>query len=186
MRSLTNSAVLVLNASFEPVSICAGRRALTLIVKDAAVIQEHTGREVYRGIMFPSVIRLKRYTYIPTRMQVTTRKNILARDHYMCQFCDKRLPAGELTLDHIIPESKGGPSSWSNLIACCSPCNRKKADRTPEEAGMTLRHRPRPATIHTARHLLRNMGADSSMWQKYLFYDSNESSHVTRGTAETA
>ncbi len=95
MRTLANTAVLVLNASFEPVSICAGRRALTLIVKDAAVVQEHTGKEVHTGIMFPSVIRLKRYTYIPTRMQVMTRKNILARDHYSCQYCDVKLPAGE-------------------------------------------------------------------------------------------
>lgn len=186
MRSVTNSAVLVLNASFEPVSICAGRRALTLIVKEAAVIQEHTGREVYRGIMFPSVIRLKKYTYIPTRMQVTTRKNILARDHYMCMYCDKRLPAGELTLDHVMPESRGGASSWSNLVACCASCNRRKADKTPEEAGMMLRHRPRPATIHTSRVILRNMGADSDQWRKYLFFDSQESSHVTRGTTETA
>lgn len=186
MRNATNKAVLVLNNSFEPISIAAARRALTLIVKGSAIVQEHTGQEVYRGIMFPSVIRLTRYTYIPVRMQVTTRKNILSRDHYSCQYCDVRLPAGELTLDHVMPESRGGKASWENLVACCSKCNRKKADRTPEEAGMTLRRRPRPSNIHTARHVLRNMGADSDVWKKYLFYDNSESSHVTRGTAETA
>jgi 5-methylcytosine-specific restriction endonuclease McrA len=126
------------------------------------------------------VIRLKRYAYVPSRMQVLTRKNILARDHYMCQYCDTRLPAGELTLDHIIPESKGGPGTWDNLVACCRTCNRKKADMSLEECGMTLRRRPRPATIHTSRSILRNMGADDPKWRQYLFYDSAETSGVHR------
>jgi 5-methylcytosine-specific restriction endonuclease McrA len=181
MRNATNQACLVLNASYEAISICQARRALTLVVKDAAVIQEHTGREVHRGIMFPSVIRLKRYTYVPTRIQVLTRKNILSRDHCMCQYCDKKLPAGELTLDHVIPQSKGGPSTWDNLVAACSGCNRKKANKTLEESGMRLRRRPRPANVHTSRHILRSMGAEDERWQKYLFYDSTESSAVSRG-----
>lgn len=183
MRNAMNQAVLVINAYHEPISICQARRAMTLIVKEAAVIQEDIGREIYPGIMFPSVIRLRKYTYIPPRMQVTTRKNILARDNYMCMYCDVRLPAAELTLDHIIPESRGGPASWQNLVSCCSKCNRRKADRTPEEAGMMLRRKPRPATIHTAKHLLRSMGADDPKWKPYLFYDSKEHAHVTRGVA---
>ena len=82
MINVNNSGVLVLNQAFEPVSICALRRALTMIVKQTADIQEDLGFEVYRGIPRPTVIRLKRYRYIPVRMQVLTRKNILLRDRH--------------------------------------------------------------------------------------------------------
>lgn len=181
MRSAINQAVLVLNASFEAVNVVQVRDAFRYIVKDKAVIQEDTGIECRPGLMFPLVVRLKDMAKIPHRMQLVSRKNILSRDHYMCQYCDRKFPAGELTLDHVMPESRGGPSSWDNLVACCGPCNRKKADRTPEEAGMMLLRRPRPATIHTSRHLMRNMGSDSPAWQKYMYYDSAEHSSVHRG-----
>src|ERR1700693_6598573 len=95
-------AVLVLSASFEPISICGVRRALTLIVKDKAVIQEDHGIEAYRGIPFPSVLRLKNFAYIPVRTQILTRKNILIRDRWQCQYCGKSLKSADLTLDHII------------------------------------------------------------------------------------
>ena len=138
MRSAIHSPVLVLNASYEPLHVCAARRALTLIVKDAAHIQEHAGREVHAGIMFPTVIRLKAYRKVPHRAQVLTRRNILVRDGYQCQYCGSTFSAMELTLDHVIPRSRGGLSTWENLVACCSADNRRKADRTPEEAGMPL------------------------------------------------
>lgn len=182
MAAVVNAPVLVLNASFEAINIVQARRAFNYLVNGKAVVQEDTGQEFRDGLMFPLVVRLKEFTKIPHRMQVLTRKNILIRDHYQCQYCDVRLPAGELTLDHIIPESKGGPGSWENLVACCQRCNRKKADKSLEESGMTLRRRPRPATVHTSRAIMRNMGADSPAWQKYLFYDSPESHLVTRGT----
>lgn len=181
--SQMSQGVLVLNASFEAINIVQTRRAFIYIVNDKAVVQEDTGKEFRDGIMFPLVVRLKEFAKIPHRMQVLTRKNILSRDHYMCQYCDRKFSAQELTLDHIVPQSKGGPSSWENLVAACSSCNRRKADKSLEECGMTLRRRPRPATIHTSRALLRNMGADSPSWQKYLFYDSKENHHVTRGVA---
>jgi 5-methylcytosine-specific restriction endonuclease McrA len=138
MRSAIHNPVLVLNASYEPLHICAARRALVLVVKDAAHIQEHAGREAHAGIMFPTVIRLKTYRKVPHRVQLLTRKNILVRDGYRCQYCGKTFSAMQLTLDHVVPRSKGGPSTWENLVACCSADNRRKADRTPEEADMPL------------------------------------------------
>jgi hypothetical protein len=181
MRHATNAAVLVLNASFEPVSICQARRALTLVVKERAVIQEDAGSEVHPGILFPLVIRLKTQTWVPYRVQMLNRKNILMRDRHRCQYCDRKMHPGDLTLDHVIPRSKGGPNTWENLVACCGPCNKRKADRTPEEAGMLLLRRPRPATVHTSRHILRGMGAEDKVWQKYLFFDSSHSEYVTQG-----
>ena len=172
MRNAVNSAVLVLNSSFEAISIRSARRALTLVVKDRAVIQEHTGQEIYPGIYMPSVIRLKEFRYIPVRVQIVSRKNIFLRDRNICQYCGKHLHSSLLTLDHIVPRSKGGRDTWDNLVACCPTCNRKKADMSLEECGMVLLHKPRPSSIHTSRFILKSMGAEDERWRPYLYFDS--------------
>jgi len=170
--NLMTKPTLVLNSSFEPISIRSARRALTLVVKDRAVIQEHTGHEVYPGIHMPSVIRLKEFRYIPVRVQDLSRKNIFLRDRNTCMYCGVVFHPSKLTLDHILPQSRGGANSWQNLVSACQFCNRKKADRTPEEAGMTLLHKPRPASIHTSRFILKSMGAEDEKWRPYLYFDS--------------
>lgn len=176
-----NKATLVLNSSFEPISIRSCRRALTLVCKDRAVIQEHTGQEIYPGIMFPSVIRLKEFRYIPVRVQILSRKNIFLRDRNTCMYCGVVFHPSKLTLDHIVPRAQGGKDSWSNLVACCQFCNRYKADRTPEEAGMKLIHKPRAASIHTSRFILKSLGEEDPLWRAYLYFDSKEDSkYVTR------
>ena len=76
----------------------------------------------------------------------------------------------ELTLDHVIPKSRGGNSNWDNLVACCKRCNNRKGSRTPEEAGMKLARLPRPFSLHTSRHLMRLLGKSDDQWRKYLFY----------------
>lgn len=182
MRNATNSPVLVLNASFEAIAICASRRALALVVKDTALVLEHDGREVRAGIMFPTVIRLKEYKKIPHRVQVLTRKNLLARDNHECQYCGEAFSAWDLTLDHVVPRSKGGPATWENLVACCGPCNRRKGNMSCEEAGMPLLRRPRPVSIHTSRGILRAHGETERTWQRYLFYDNEGSKqHMMQG-----
>jgi 5-methylcytosine-specific restriction endonuclease McrA len=118
----------------------------------------------------PSVIRLLQYHRIPYQARALSRKNILIRDRHTCQFCGATLPASELTLDHIVPRSQGGKSSWENLVACCYPCNNRKGDRTPEEAEMELLRPPRAFNLHTNRHLMRLMANGDSRWRKYLFF----------------
>lgn len=172
MRNAMHSPVLVLNASYEPLHICAARRALVLIVKDAAIIQDHLGREVHAGIMFPSVIRLKTYRKVPHRVQELTRKNILVRDGHQCQYCGETFSAMVLTLDHVIPRSRGGLSTWENLVACCGDCNRRKANMTPEEANMPILRRPRPASLFTARGIMRAEASTNKVWQRYLYFDN--------------
>ena len=167
---LQKTSVLVLNASYEPISICGARRAVSLVVKEAAHIEHDAGREVYAGIMLPTVIRLKRYRKVPCRVQVLTRKNVLLRDRNTCQYCLEVLPSAELTLDHVLPRSRGGLSTWENLVAACGYCNREKADRTPEEACMPLQRRPRPVTLHTARGILRQHGEHVKDWRQYLYF----------------
>jgi len=165
--------VLVLNASYEPINICAARRALVLILKGVASAEEETGADVHsprHRVRIPSVIRLLEYRRIPHQTRALSRKNILMRDRYTCQYCHRTMPSGELTLDHVIPRSRAGETTWENLVACCHPCNNRKGNRTPDEAGMRLARLPRPFSLHTSRHLMRLMGKADDQWRKYLFY----------------
>ena len=134
--------VLVLNASYEPINICAARRALVLVLKGVASAEEDVAARhpfgARRRLRLPSVIRLLEYRRIPHQTRALSRKNILMRDRYTCQYCHRIMPSGELTLDHVIPRSRAGESAWENLVACCHPCNNRKGNRTPEEAGMKL------------------------------------------------
>ena len=165
--------VLVLNATFEPINVTAVRRALVLMLKGVAQAEElhqnevHSATHVHR---VPSVIRVLAYRHIPQQTRALSRKNILLRDRNTCQFCGSVFPAAELTLDHVVPRSRGGSSSWENLVACCYQCNNRKGDRTPEEAGIQLARRPRPFTLYTSRQLMRLIGPRDEKWRKYLFY----------------
>jgi 5-methylcytosine-specific restriction endonuclease McrA len=165
--------VLVLNASYEPINICAARRALVLVLKGVASAEEHATNTVHSArhtLPMPSVIRLLEYRRIPMQTRALSRKNILMRDRYTCQYCLKTSPSGELTLDHVIPRSRHGETTWENLVACCHYCNNKKGNRTPEEAGMKLARAPRPFSLHTSRHLMRLLAKSDDQWRKYLFY----------------
>jgi 5-methylcytosine-specific restriction endonuclease McrA len=164
--------VLVLNASYEPINVCGARRALVLLLKGVASLEEHSAQHVYSSrhtMRMPSVIRLLEYRRIPHQSRALSRKNILMRDRYTCQYCQATQSAGEMTLDHVIPRSRGGGSSWENLVACCHRCNNRKGNRTPEEAGMPLLRQPRPFNLHTSRHLMRLLARSDEQWRKYLF-----------------
>jgi 5-methylcytosine-specific restriction endonuclease McrA len=169
----TRQAVLQISAAMEPMAFCSARRALTLVIKGKAFVIEEQDRQVRPGMAYPSVIRLAEYRHIPHKMQVLSRKNILLRDRHICQYCGVKFHPSVLTLDHVIPQSRGGKDTWENLVACCGPDNRKKGDKTPEEAGMMLLHKPRPATINTARYIMRCTGVDHPQWKKYLYTESD-------------
>lgn len=165
--------VLVLNASYEPINICAARRALVLVLKGVAAPEEHGVVHVHSArqtVRVPSVIRLLEYRRIPHQTRALSRKNILMRDRYTCQYCHKILPSTELTLDHVVPRSRAGETTWENLVACCHSCNNRKGSRTPDEAGMRLARAPRPFSLHTSRHLMRLLGKGEDQWRKYLFF----------------
>jgi 5-methylcytosine-specific restriction endonuclease McrA len=171
--AIMQDPVLVLNATFEPINVTAVRRAMALMIKGVAQAEEIHHTQVHsasRSLPVPSVIRLLAYRHIPQQTRALSRKNILLRDRNTCQFCSRMLPASELTLDHVMPRSRGGRSSWENLVACCYKCNNSKGDRTPEEAGFALARRPRPFNLHTSRQLMRLIGNKDEKWRKYLFY----------------
>ena len=180
--NLMRKPVLQLNSCLEPIRIIWARKALTLVTKGKAIVVVHTDREIYPGIFMPSVIRLLEYKYVPIRMQTVTRKNIFMRDGYKCLYCGKGSSGEGLELDHVMPKSRGGKSSWENLVSSCRRCNARKNDRTPEEAEMPLLHRPLPQTIHTPRFILKALGAEIKSWDRFLFNDSNgEQRLVARG-----
>ena len=177
--NVMRKAVLQLNTSREPLRIISVRHALKLVTKGKAKVLVPTDIEIYPGIFVPSVIHLIEYAKVPYRRPIASRKNIFVRDGYRCLYCGKK--DGVLELEHIIPKSKGGPSTWDNLCAACHSCNQKKRDRTPEEAGMMLIHRPLPATVHTSRFVIKQLGAEVKAWDKYLWNDSEgEQKFVTR------
>ena len=170
--NLMRKPTLLLNAAFEPIRIISARRALTMLCKGVVTVEVPTNIEVHCGITLPSVVRLLHYRFVPVRLQVTTRKNIILRDGGRCMYCGHPFRSEDLTLDHIVPRSRGGSNEWHNLVACCKKDNHRKGDMTPEEAGMRLIHRPLPQNINTPRFLLRSMGSEVEHWRKYLWHDN--------------
>ncbi len=168
-----HAPVLVLNASYEPINVCAARRAIVLVLKGVAMTEEENGHFLHAArlaIRVPSVIRLLEYRRIPHQTRALSRKNILLRDRNSCQYCGEILASSDLTLDHVVPRSRGGLSTWENLVACCHSCNRRKGNQLPMEANMKLIREPRAFNLHTSRHIMRLLGHSDAKWRKYLFY----------------
>ncbi len=138
LTETVSGRVLVLNATFEPINVCSIRRAIVLLLKQKAEVVERGSWELHSestSITRPVVIRLVSYVHVPRTAQrrKITRRAVFARDGWTCQYCGSR---SNLTVDHVIPRSKGGSSSWENIVASCAPCNRRKGDRLPLQAGM--------------------------------------------------
>ncbi|MEM1334513.1 MAG: HNH endonuclease, partial [Actinomycetota bacterium] len=131
-------SALVLNASYEPLSVVSARRAACLVLADKADVVESSGapmRSVSRSVPRPSVIRLRYMVKVPfVRVAALSRRAVFARDDHRCQYCGDRADS----IDHVMPRSRGGQHSWDNVVAACRPCNLGKRDRTPEEAGLRL------------------------------------------------
>ncbi len=134
---------LVLNASFEPLATVSPRRAVVLVMQDKAVVEQaHPGLRFHAAaleIPVPRVIRLCRYVRVPFRQRAPwSRRGVLVRDRHRCAYCGRRAT----TVDHVVPRSRGGQDTWLNTVAACAADNHRKADRTPEQAGMRLLVRP--------------------------------------------
>lgn len=161
------SKVLVLNASYEPLNITSWRRAIVLLLKGKAEQLEYHTTAISTRFPKPTVIRLRYYVRVPYKEIPLTRRNILERDAQTCQYCAFR--GDNLTLDHVIPRSRGGGESWDNLVAACVRCNVHKGNRTPEEAQMPLLSRPRRphSSLHfeIARYIRSGRNVE---WRKYV------------------
>ena len=133
--------VLVLNASYEPLNITSWRRAVVMVLKGKAEGLEHEERNLRQDFLAPTVIRLRQFVRIPFKELPLTRRNVFQRDHHTCQYCGYR--GDKLSIDHVIPRSRGGQDTWENVTTACIRCNVRKGNRTPKEAEMPLNSVPR-------------------------------------------
>jgi 5-methylcytosine-specific restriction endonuclease McrA len=166
---MINFPVLVLNQNYEPLNVCRVRRAVVLLQDGRAEMLEngvgfiHT---THLDFPIPSVIRLGYMIKRPRPQRKMTRFEIFQRDNFICQYCGRK--TGQLTLDHVIPRYRGGEHSWENVVSACIPCNRRKAGRTPAEAGMKLLHIPAPPRGDRFFYIPHRYRQSQSQWQKYL------------------
>jgi 5-methylcytosine-specific restriction endonuclease McrA len=168
-RAVRSGRVLVLNATYEPINVCTVRRAAVLVLKSRAEILEHSDWSLHAESLTlprPLVIRLTAYVKIPrdAHRRKITRRAVFARDRWTCQYCG--VERSNLTVDHVVPRSKGGGSAWNNIVTCCAPCNRRKGDRLPGQVGMKPRRKPRAPNatvfIHVATPVI------PPVWEQYL------------------
>jgi len=161
--------VLVLNSSFQPLSVCQVKRAVILILEGKAEMVEngmgyiHTVRNDFP---LPTVIRLDYMIKKPSHRNKLTRMGVFRRDNYTCQYCGKESQL--LTIDHVIPRHRGGQHLWENVTSACPKCNHRKAGRTPEEASMKLVRRPFEPKNYGDFYLPHRFTRGLPVWQKYL------------------
>jgi len=139
--------VLVLNSDYTPINVTTVIRGFVLVSKGKAEILKSSDNPIiagYQTFVRPVIIRLLNYVRYRVKNLKINRNRVFKRDNHQCVYCGSKR---SLTIDHVVPKSKGGNNSWANLVTCCSPCNRKKGDKTPEEANMKLQIRPYEPTL---------------------------------------
>ncbi len=187
---MLSQGVLVLNKNWVAVHVCSVRRAVSLVVQDCARIiaddyqiydfdswrelsqhvENHRNDFIHTPnfqLLVPEVILLTAFGRMPPRTLKFNRRNIYMRDRYTCQYCGTKPPKDELTIDHIVPRSKGGRSAWANVVLACQSCNSRKGSLTLAESGLRLVRTPKkPHWMATLRNTLR--GPDRPLWQKFV------------------
>lgn len=163
--------VLLLTNENEPLNITSWKRAFVLLIKGKAEYIEKI-YEIEECIKIgetyiPRTIKLTYNVAIPKMELPFSRENIYARDEHICQYCGREFPAKELTLDHVYPKSRGGDTDWENIVTCCKHCNQKKADRTPEEAGMPLLNLPEKPIDYWDFEFTKTNTTDRNYWSDY-------------------
>lgn len=162
--------VLVLNQNYEPLNVCSWQRAVALLCVGKAVALAHDSRVIHspsREMRLPTVVRLSQLIRRPLPELRLSRRAVLARDAHTCQYCGHT--SRDLTIDHVIPRERGGPSTWDNLVACCVRCNNKKGNKTPREANMALLRKPRrPRFIPYLSYATFTAAAKNPDWRDYL------------------
>ncbi|HEV8168291.1 MAG TPA: HNH endonuclease [Pyrinomonadaceae bacterium] len=169
--------VLLLNQTYEPLGTVSVARAVIMVFKNTVSVEEFDGDRVLRSARaefpVPSVIRRRIYINIRRRREASSMKRlrIFMRDKFRCQYCGDKKRAGELTLDHILPRSRGGDNSPVNVVTACVACNNRKGDRTPAEARMPLLTSQSALRVKLERVVLCHYAEARVEWRKYLFMD---------------
>jgi 5-methylcytosine-specific restriction endonuclease McrA len=179
-----SAPVLVLSSSYEAVQICSAKRAVLLQLAGKAHVVEKSSewlRSPSIRLAVPEVIRLHRYVRMPYQEVPFTRRNVFLRDGYRCQYCGREGTADSLTIDHVVPFSRGGRDLWTNVVTACRRCNNMKGNQLLQESGLRLDHEPRAPTSLTFLQIMRQHGKRRSVWRKYLFF-GDELDLVPTGT----
>lgn len=166
MESVT---VLKLDSSFKPIEVISWQEAFVLTYVGKAWAVEYTDkwvRSAREAFQIPAVIALKQYIDEKFFTLTCNRKNILLRDNNTCQYCDKQFPEPELTVDHVIPRSKGGANVWENVATACKPCNQKKGSHLPASAPVSLSRLPKKPSYRAL--IKKRIGGANSKWEEYL------------------
>lgn len=194
MSALQSTRTLLLSNAYEPLGAITLARAMKMISKGKVeIIEEYdwnirpepsnfeadvdvgAGKIVKRTMIVfkaPAVVRLLS-AFIRRRRKVKfSRVNLYARDNYTCQYCQTKFRLAELTLDHVVPRTQGGKTTWTNLVAACSPCNLKKGGRTPDQAGMSLRKQPTQPSWNPAITITVSTVSVPDAWRDYLYWTS--------------
>ena len=159
---------LVLDQGYQPINTVPWTKAMGYIAKNKVDVLEEYEQEVHFNVGMPAVVRLTHKIESFKKRIKFSRQNVLARDKFQCQYCGARGRASALTFDHVIPKSKGGTTCWENIVMACESCNAKKADRTPKQAGMRLRSKPkRPNWVPIFNIALRNVSDVPEEWRTY-------------------
>jgi 5-methylcytosine-specific restriction endonuclease McrA len=179
-----NGRVLLLNQTYEPLGTVSVARAIVMTFKNSVYVEEWDGDRVLRSpndvFPVPSVIRRRIYINVRRRREQSGMKRlrIYMRDKFRCQYCGDKKGAGELTLDHILPRSRGGDNSPVNVVTACIKCNNRKSNRTPEEARMPLLTSQSGLRAKLERVVLCHYAEARAEWRKYLFMDVHDDRDV--------
>ena len=179
-------STLVLNRNWQPVNIATVARALTMVWNESARFVDPDNYQLYewsdwtqiqppqgqpyiqaisQRLRVPEIVALNRFDRLPTSAVTFSRRNLFKRDRFTCQYCGRQPTAEELSIDHVVPRCMGGESTWENCVLACLDCNRRKADQTPDEAGMRLRKTPSRPNWNPvyAQH-----GGQVESWSKFI------------------
>ena len=175
-----NGRVLLLNQTYEPLGTVSVARAIVMTFKDSVFVEEYDGDRVLRSahdeFPVPSVIRRRSYINIRRRREQSGSKRlrIYMRDKFRCQYCGEKKNVDGLTLDHILPRSRGGDNSPVNVVTACVACNNRKGNRTPDEARMPLLTSQTALRVKLERVVLCHYAEARAEWRKYLFMDMHD------------
>ena len=188
--ALINERVLLLNQTYEPLGTVSVARAIVMTLKNTVSIEELDGDRVLRSATqqfpVPSVIRRREYINVRRRREASGMKRlrIYMRDKFRCQYCGEKKGVNELTLDHILPRSRGGDNSPVNVVTACVPCNNRKSNRTPVEARMPLLTSQSALRVKLERVVLCHYAEARAEWRKYLFMDVHDDRDVRERVAK--
>jgi 5-methylcytosine-specific restriction endonuclease McrA len=160
---------LVLDMCYQPIHAVSFKKAITYVVKGKVHVIESYDIIIHADWKMPAVVRLTHWVSKKVRPVPFSKRNVYLRDNGRCQYCDKPVSQEELTFDHVIPRSRGGERTWENIVTACRRCNTKKANKTPREAGLTLKKKPvQPKWLPFVNTSVLRMQEVPRQWREFL------------------